>query len=1128
MPLNSTLQSWLTILCLLLNYPFSGFAQTSNSIPAGYDASKQPDFSTPSPTVASLGKFGLTPVSYYTGVPQVSIPLWEIKGKQLRLPITLSYNNTGLKVTEEASWVGLGWALQAGGVITQEVRGNADDLNDLNNGYGSSSPAGGRLPYQLPPTPFSTVASEPLMNRVAQGIQDSSPDVFHFNFGQYSGRFILRDSAVKQLIYSDLQIVFDYVNHRFTVVTGDGTVYKFFQREPTTNYNLTGNSITTSSSWLLTEITSANGADTITLTYAATPEIYVTPTDHTVDDNYTGYPVGNVYNSLNQNAICNAYDNSAPHERQILSRSITTAYRLARVESATERIDFVPQATPRLDIKGHIDDYNTPPPVTAYALASIQVYDKSRPNAALVRTFRLSSSYFTDGSGMSAISPRTGRLRLDSLQEVGERGGTKPAYRFVYQDGIMPDRASRNLDHWGYYNFDHENYNYNVSLVPATLRYLQGKAHREPIFKAALLTTLQKITYPTGGSETFTYEPNVYKPAVDSAERAGPGVRIKQITAQAVGSAPTYRTFTYLTPVDPWLVPHYEKTLVNNPGTICDCLLVTVSGRSPSVFSMFASVVQYTQVTETLGVSGEGGQTEYYFKGITNYDRTAGMQQVRKLTRTASQQLLSEETTTYTQTGDLFLPVFTDPTAMRGPDIGLGCGATGLGAEETGIDYQLEQLDGFWESTTGCYMPPNCSCGGQAPPPMTAHRIDRHYGFKLNYYATSFITLPCLWNRPTQQQVRTYDTTTGQLYAESTTNLYYDQSDLNGTNHFVHRYLTRQETTDSQGRTLITRTRYPQDYGLDLTAGNDTYYGGLQKLVALHQVQLPVEQLTLTRTAGTVRALSGQLTLFKTFGTAQNVQPASFLSLETNTPLPDGVFSSTTSNQLRWDSHFVPRLRYRYDKNGNLLEWYRSQHLAACLRDNQTAQIIAEAQDAPWAQLASTSFEPGASGRWVYDSLGTHLGATHFTGTTGYLIDGTAAATISRPALPAGRYELTCWCYGSSLPLITGVTQQQVEQLATAGNWHEYRFRLTCSATTMLQLNASTNQSLWLDELRLYPVGAQLTSYTYAPLIGLTSQTDPSGRTTVYEYDDLGRLVRTRDEQGRILSQQQYHYAGAK
>jgi YD repeat-containing protein len=55
---------------------------------------------------------------------------------------------------------------------------------------------------------------------------------------------------------------------------------------------------------------------------------------------------------------------------------------------------------------------------------------------------------------------------------------------------------------------------------------------------------------------------------------------------------------------------------------------------------------------------------------------------------------------------------------------------------------------------------------------------------------------------------------------------------------------------------------------------------------------------------------------------------------------------------------------------------------------------------------------------------------------------------------------------------------------------------------------------------------ALLTTYAYQPLVGMISQTEVTGRLTSFEYDALGRLVCTRDEQGRILSQQQYHYAG--
>ena len=88
-----------------------------------------------------------------------------------------------------------------------------------------------------------------------------------------------------------------------------------------------------------------------------------------------------------------------------------------------------------------------------------------------------------------------------------------------------------------------------------------------------------------------------------------------------------------------------------------------------------------------------------------------------------------------------------------------------------------------------------------------------------------------------------------------------------------------------------------------------------------------------------------------------------------------------------------------------------------------------------------------------------------------------------------------------------------------AGQWHYLEQVYTGSSLTLTGGDA-------YDDVRIYPSDAQLTTFTYNPLVGMTSQTDPAGRTTTYEYDGLGRLLRTRDEQGRILSQQQYHYAG--
>ena len=74
-----------------------------------------------SPEAASFEKIGEIPVSLFTGVPQISIPLYEIDCGGYSFPITLDYQATAIKVNQEASWVGLNWLLNAGGAVTTRI-----------------------------------------------------------------------------------------------------------------------------------------------------------------------------------------------------------------------------------------------------------------------------------------------------------------------------------------------------------------------------------------------------------------------------------------------------------------------------------------------------------------------------------------------------------------------------------------------------------------------------------------------------------------------------------------------------------------------------------------------------------------------------------------------------------------------------------------------------------------------------------------------------------------------------------------------------------------------------------------------------------------------------------------------
>jgi hypothetical protein len=62
--------------------------------------------------------------------------------------------------------------------------------------------------------------------------------------------------------------------------------------------------------------------------------------------------------------------------------------------------------------------------------------------------------------------------------------------------------------------------------------------------------------------------------------------------------------------------------------------------------------------------------------------------------------------------------------------------------------------------------------------------------------------------------------------------------------------------------------------------------------------------------------------------------------------------------------------------------------------------------------------------------------------------------------------------------------------------------------------------------LRLYPEEARMTSYTYAPLVGVTSKCDINNNIVYHEYDMFNRLSLVRDLDLRILKKYCYGNAG--
>lgn len=170
-------------------------------------------------------------------------------------------------------------------------------------------------------------------------------------------------------------------------------------------------------------------------------------------------------------------------------------------------------------------------------------------------------------------------------------------------------------------------------------------------------------------------------------------------------------------------------------------------------------------------------------------------------------------------------------------------------------------------------------------------------------------------------------------------------------------------------------------------------------------------------------------------------------------------------------------------------------------------------------QVAFTSFESNDKGFWTY--AGAPAGNATDPGRTGDQYYNLGNGNIERTGLQAGKYILSYWVKGGNATVGgTGFTQVSQVVDMTINGWTCYQYVVNIGAGGSVQLSGNTK----IDELRLYPFDAQMTTFTFDPLIGKTSETDANNRTTFFEYDEFNRLKCTRDQYGNIRQQYIYHF----
>ncbi len=450
-------------------------------------------YSPVSPTAASLGKFGVFPVNMNLGTTNISIPLYTIKQGDIEIPINLSYNATsGIRVNEEASWVGLGWTLNAGGAIIRNVKGQpgSSTILDLEN------------------VEFNAIYDSYFQD-VSQGVADSAPDEYLFNYSGNSGKFYYNQELSKYVFIDYKPITISSNDGDFQALLENGQRLNFNDHESVDNWHEHGKPLSYrkfNTASYLTRVTSVNQTDHITFDYD----------DHSFDK--AKEKIGDQISM--ELAIVNA-SSFIPLPPQV-SRQ-TGGYK--SYEKTLRQINFKAGYV-LFDYSMDRTDSQSP------KLNHIKVYSTINGVDTLIKQITFNYNYYSrSGGGYDTLNQNlTGpgvrsSLRLTSV-DLYENTTAPQSYSFEYNPRELPIRTSSGQDFWGYANTNTGSYMHrhntifhsmsdsskSTAMVPFVAEVGTGDRNADEVaMQSGILT---KITYPTGGYTEFEYEANKYNTTI--------------------------------------------------------------------------------------------------------------------------------------------------------------------------------------------------------------------------------------------------------------------------------------------------------------------------------------------------------------------------------------------------------------------------------------------------------------------------------------------------------------------------------------------------------------------------------------------------------------------------------------
>ncbi|UUF12935.1 MULTISPECIES: hypothetical protein [Flavobacterium] len=447
-----------------------------------------PNIVPPPPNSASLGAYGQVPLNQFTGNANISIPLLELKSNSLSLPVSLSYSSDGIKVDQYESNVGMGWALNAGGVVTRQVFDYPDNYN-------------GRM--QKPNAAIDSNEMETFLNQASLGSQvDTQPDIFSYNVNGISGKFFLDNNNPVEIEPSGLkiEITSGFIDLGFvptstpeiTITDTKGIKYYFGGtnaiESSSTRRIFVENSPpgeTVKTSWYLTKIEDPFTSSVITFTYDSRVVTYVSSNEQSLEYVY-GFAGVRLTSGLYNYQSTSRLNESLLKEITTVNSKVSFVYskRFTDPDFPLSKIDEVIYTTiPGTVIKKIKFDYD------------------QYSGTTFSNSYNQSFEYFKK------------RFFLKQVNEFStESEPITHQFEYYFPDRL-PARFSFAQDNYGVFNGKNNTslISDEISVFNSVLQAIPGGklADRRPDGNFGYYGLLKKIIYPTKGSTTIEYEPHV-------------------------------------------------------------------------------------------------------------------------------------------------------------------------------------------------------------------------------------------------------------------------------------------------------------------------------------------------------------------------------------------------------------------------------------------------------------------------------------------------------------------------------------------------------------------------------------------------------------------------------------------